>query len=117
MFTHCASLHYAAFTLSETISCLVGSSLGKKENSYNFFCFQLKLHGALILFTCYFNSNKSRLKASTICLGHGVFFLRKHCLILLKITSDKYKTIKESFILHPFFSWYVNRLENHCAVV
>lgn len=37
LITHCASLHYAAFALSETMSSLVGSSLGKKENSYNFF--------------------------------------------------------------------------------
>lgn len=84
LFAHCASLHYAVFTLSETISSLIVSSLSKKAKSYDFFCFQLKLHGALILFTCYFNNNKNSPKASTICQGL-FFFLQK---ILYKSLKD-----------------------------
>lgn len=69
LFTHCASLHYTVLTLSETISSWRDYSFSKLTNSYDFFCFQLKLHGTLILITCYFNNNKNSLKESTICPG------------------------------------------------
>lgn len=103
LFTHCASLHYAVLTLAETISSWRESSCSKQANSYDFFCFQLKLHGPLILTTCCFNNNnENSLKGSTICTGYvWVFFFssENHSLRdYLKNVKKKKKTFLIFFL-------------------